>query len=355
MWSDNETTLDLLGFKVHADLITNVATDTSLLPITIGVFGDWGGGKTSVMKMIQYNLDPENYAESSSEKAQFEKVACLYFNGWLFEGYDDAKAALISTILIQLANHKRFGPKIKESASELLESVDWMRLARLGFTDVAIPATMAYLTGGASFIPSIVSLVKTVLSQVKGNTEVNPDGSEKPTVDLKTFLKEKKTSPSPMDVRTFRDKFSKMLADSDIKTLVVLIDDLDRCSAKRIIDNLEAIKLFLSVDHTAFVIGADLRIVRHAISTIYNPESIKTDGGELEAQTDILTDYIEKLIQVPYRLPRLSPAEVETYMAMLFCHQYLNLEEFNRIHQALEEFRKRNRYSVFGYGALMRS
>ena len=50
MWPDNETSTDLIGFKVHADLIREVVTDLSMLPVTIGIFGDWGGGKTSIMK-----------------------------------------------------------------------------------------------------------------------------------------------------------------------------------------------------------------------------------------------------------------------------------------------------------------
>ena len=45
----------------------------------------------------------------------------LYFNGWLFEGYDDAKAALLSSILTALRDHKRFGLKLKESAGKLLK------------------------------------------------------------------------------------------------------------------------------------------------------------------------------------------------------------------------------------------
>lgn len=85
MWSDNETTLDLLGFKVHADLIKSVVTNPELLPVTIGVFGDWGGGKTSIMKMLETDLDPNSYSDPE-EKANYENIACLYFNGWLFEG-----------------------------------------------------------------------------------------------------------------------------------------------------------------------------------------------------------------------------------------------------------------------------
>ena len=160
MWPDNETTLDLLGFKVHADLIKSVVMDDKLLPITVGIFGDWGSGKTSIMKMLEHDLDPENYPEKSQERDRLNGVVCLYFNGWLFEGYDDAKSALLSTILIQLGKNKRFGPKVKESIVSLLESVDWMRLARLGFREVAVPALLAYLTGGVSLIPSIVDASK---------------------------------------------------------------------------------------------------------------------------------------------------------------------------------------------------
>jgi pantothenate kinase-related protein Tda10 len=71
MWSDNETDVDLLGFRVHADLIREVVTDPNLLPIVVGVFGDWGGGKSSIMKMLQQDLENEDH----------EKTVCLYFNG----------------------------------------------------------------------------------------------------------------------------------------------------------------------------------------------------------------------------------------------------------------------------------
>jgi predicted KAP-like P-loop ATPase len=81
VWQDNETEIDLLGFDVHANLIRSVITDPSVLPVTVGVFGDWGGGKSSIMKMLQKEL--------SDEKA-YPDVVCLYFNGWTFEGYEDA-------------------------------------------------------------------------------------------------------------------------------------------------------------------------------------------------------------------------------------------------------------------------
>ena len=58
-----------------------------MLPISIGLFGDWGSGKSSIMKMLENKLQQE------------EKVVVISFNGWVFEGYDDAKSALIESIL----------------------------------------------------------------------------------------------------------------------------------------------------------------------------------------------------------------------------------------------------------------
>ena len=72
VWSDNETDQDLLGFQIHADLIRSVVTDEHVLPMVLGVFGDWGGGKSSIMRMLQKDLST----------AAYENTVCLYFSGW---------------------------------------------------------------------------------------------------------------------------------------------------------------------------------------------------------------------------------------------------------------------------------
>lgn len=354
MWSDNETTLDLLGFRIHVDLIRSVVLNRKLLPVTIGVFGDWGGGKTSIMKMLETDLDPENYTDPD-EKAKYENIACLYFNGWLFEGYDDAKSAIISSVLLQLGEHKRFGPKIRDNVVSLMKSINWMRVARLGLKEVALPAVAAYVSGGASIVPSLVKSTTGLIGGLKDEStdEVEESSGDKSDdtekVNWEELIKSDKTPASPLDVRSFRDRFAKMLDDSDIQCLVIMVDDLDRCSPERIIENLEAIKLFLNVNNTAFVIGADPRIVRHAIAVKYTPDQMRGQEEEGEAPDSLVTDYLEKLIQVPYRLPRLSPAEVETYMTLLFCQRELTQDLFNQCVSRCEETREKNRYSVFGY------
>lgn len=344
MWSDNETLNDLIGFKVHADLIKSVVTTPSLLPITMGVFGDWGSGKTSIMKMLEHDLNPDNY-DDPEEKKKYKNILCIYFNGWLFEGYDDAKAAILSSVLTQIKEHQRFGPKVKEKVGSLIKSVDWMRLAHVGLRDVGIPALTAYLSGGLTMVPQL-------LTNSKNNEQEDQPHIDLSGVKLDNLIKQQEEIH--MDVRTFRSRFEKMLQESDISSLVVLIDDLDRCSPERIIDNLEAIKLFLNVENTAFIIGADPRIVKHAIQERYHTLDLRQLTDDDESTTDsLINDYLEKLIQVPYHLPRLSPAEVETYMTLLFCQRDIGDEDlYNQILSACQEQRDKNRYATFGYAAV---
>lgn len=344
MWADNETSLDLLGFRVHADLVKSVILNKDLLPITLGLFGDWGSGKTSIMEMLRSDFATEDGNSGDG-------VACLYFNGWLFEGYDDAKSAIISSILLQLGEHKRFGPKMRDGLVSLLKSVNWMRVASMGVKQVALPALSAYLTGGASLVPTLAAGAKDIPSStVKGIADGEEADSEGETgeLDWEQLIRKDKTQAEPLDVRSFRDRFAELINDSDIETLVILVDDLDRCSPERVIENLEAIKLFLSVRKTAFVIGADPRIVRHAIAHRYRSQIVDEDERP-DRQSDLVTDYLEKLIQVPYYLPRLSPSETQTYMALLFCQRHLSDELFAKVVGACDKQREDDRYSVFAY------
>lgn len=47
MWSDNEAEHDLLGFQHLTGAVCSIIRNDALLPATIGVFGDWGSGKSS--------------------------------------------------------------------------------------------------------------------------------------------------------------------------------------------------------------------------------------------------------------------------------------------------------------------
>src|SRR6202030_200512 len=142
----------------------------------------WGGGKTSLMKMLEKSLDPESWPEGSEERNRCEKTACLYFNGWLFEGYDDAKSAILGSVLLALGEHTRLGPKVRKRCVSLLKSVNWMRVASLGLKHVAVPAIAAFASGGTSLVPalagSFASLVPSTYTS-QSTTQSDTNASEK--------------------------------------------------------------------------------------------------------------------------------------------------------------------------------
>jgi hypothetical protein len=340
MWSDNETTEDLLGFKVHADLLLDVIRDETVLPVTIGVFGDWGSGKSSILRIIYEGL------KGKDEETLKDDTLVLHFNGWVFEGYDDAKAALLETIIEQFGKHKQLKEKVKNETEKLLNSVNWMRILGLSFKKVILPTAAAYFSGGYSLVPFLLQ----EFSQFNAK-----DLSERLTNDnAETFLKDiiqKKGVDEITLVRDFRNDFKTMMNKSEIKRLVVIIDDLDRCTPDRIIENLEAVKLFLNVDKTAFIIGADPRIVRRAIEFRYKTDDIKNSIDPDSRNKRIVSDYLEKLIQVPYNLPKLSDREVETYMTLLFCKKEIKKQEsFDKILVEFYKNRETDRYGAFGLG-----
>ena len=349
MWPDNETSTDLIGFQVHSDLVRDVVTDPAMLPVTIGVFGDWGGGKTSIMRMLERSLDPERYPARSPQRSLCESIAVVYVNTWQFEGYDDAKSAILSSVLLQLKNHRTFGTKVQEGVLRLLKAVNWGRFVRLSLQHVAMPAAAALMTGGAAAVPATVAaslglahlLSPADATAAESTSDIGPELAE---------LWQGHPDEQELDITAFRKQFESLLADADIASLVVLIDDLDRCTPDRIVDNLEAVKLFLSVDRTAFVIGADRRIVEHAIHSKY---AVSTVPDSIDLDTEQLArDYLEKVVQIPYTLPRLSASEVETYMVLLFCQRHLSRDDLATCVAASQHARAQNRYGTFGYGGV---
>jgi hypothetical protein len=288
MWSDNETSIDLLGFQHLVTAVTSIVRNEDLLPVTVGVFGDWGSGKSSLLQMAKAELEKD------------QDVLVLSFNGWLFEGYEDAKTALMGTILDELAGNKRFGPAVKEKAVNLLKKVDWLRaLGTIGKYGLAFALGGPVGVGLAAGTDAVSAAAQTI-GKVK---ELDID-------ELNKFVRPEAGAETRKTIREFHRDFADLLAETKLKTLVVIIDDLDRCLPDTIIETLEAIKLFLFVPHTAFILGADERLVKYAVRRRF-PEL----PGE---RAEVGRDYLEKLVQFPVRVPPLGRGEMETYINLLF-------------------------------------
>lgn len=327
MWADNETDQDLLGFSIHAELLQAIITDPKMLPVTVGLFGDWGGGKSSILKIIKSSLD------------QNEDVAVIYFNSWVFEGYEDAKSAILTTLLKGLRDHRKLKDIIGDEAQTLIKRVKVMELLKIG-----VSAAASYFT--ANPIPLLMTGGKLLADATDGGDEKETTEEKKELPELSELLKDSKDANE--NVRSFRKDFQKLIKKTNLKSVIILVDDLDRCSPERLIQNLEAIKLFLNVERTAFIVATDRRIVENAIRIRYS--ELFTGEKGAAAGDALVTDYLEKLIQVPYQLPKLAPHEVRSYLCMLFLKKHLCEESFKEVLRKYVQFVKKDRYAAFQLG-----
>lgn len=108
-------------------------------------------------------------------------------------------------------------------------------------------------------------------------------------------------------IHELRKYLEDLLKELDI-TLVVFVDDLDRCLPPTVIGTLEAIRLFLFMDRTAFVIAADDRMIK---------EAVRLHFKDARLDDDLVVSYFDKLIQVPLRVPPLGVNEARAYLMLL--------------------------------------
>src|SRR3954454_10336650 len=124
MWPDNETNSDFLNFTGVADTVAEIIVQAEGKPISIGVSGAWGVGKSSMIRLIR-----RGFSERSEGKA--DRFVFVEFNAWLYQGYDDARAALMDVIASKLEEEATARKKGTEKAKSLLKRVNWLRAAKL--------------------------------------------------------------------------------------------------------------------------------------------------------------------------------------------------------------------------------
>ena len=228
LWSDNPANSDLLGFIDVARPIASAIRRERLNPVSIGLVGPWGSGKTTVLGLVK------------SELASDKRVIVVGTTPWAYDPKLDVKTTLIGDVL----------QGIRDAASDR------------GATDTVVKALTA-LAGKVRWSKAFALAAKTAIT-------VQVPSSE--TVEGLFKMGEGSDASSEKDpsLSGFKEEFKKALAEIEtVDRVVILVDDLDRCLPESVIATLEAIKLFLSVDKMAFVIAYDREPVVQAIATRY--------------------------------------------------------------------------------------
>lgn len=258
LWDDNPSLVDFLGFdSVVAPIVAAIGTP-DIDPLAIGVHSPWGGGKSTVLNLLESRLAP---------RSEFLVVRA---DPWQYDNHDDVRGDLIVEVLDQVAAQFSETGTVTGAVKDLIKRLSW---ARIGLTLGKGAMTMQW---------DVDELVEAFTP--RGRTD-------------------------DRSMAGFKDQFARLIDGLPyVQRVVVLVDDLDRCLPAAVMATLEAIKLFLSVPKMVFVVAADQEMVR---------ESIAVSLGETSRSNAFAVRYLEKIIQIPISLPRLAPADAEAYTGLL--------------------------------------
>lgn len=273
MWSDRETSDDCLGFSSYVESLADVCLEAEIAPLTVGIFGSWGSGKTSLMQMLRADIDGRAAAAAEQDK---KKIITLWVNAWRYEGKEEIQSALIHAILRELEKDKSLVQDMKDTFDRLKKGA------------------------------SVLKLAKTI---AKSAITLTPDF----TGLLDSFTDESEEVADTME--RFEGDFEKLLEAGKVERIIVFIDDLDRCSSDKVVEAFETIKLFLNTPETTFVIGADAEKIEEAITSVYRVERDRRQAYS--------RDYLEKIVQLPFSIPEQRANDVAAYVAMLVLRMYV--------------------------------
>ena len=310
MWSDTESKEDYLNFGEVSQIVTEILESEAMLPVSIGIFGNWGAGKSSLLNLIEQQIKPDEWI-------------IIKFDAWLYQGFDDARAALLETIASYLIQAAKDEETILQKSKNLFARINGLRLLGLMVEGAAL----------AAGVPTFGLISKTFETAKESLDGVQNETESKQIVEVgknlvdsgKNLIKPKEKQTPPQQIDEFRKEYGEILQDLG-KKLVIVIDNLDRCLPANAIQTLEAIRLFLFLNRTAFIIAADEEMIRHSVAEHYKDLSYRHQ-----------IDYLDKLIQIPIRVPKAGVLEIRAYLYMLYAiHQKVPTGKLASLRQFLE-------------------
>jgi len=317
--TDYWTLRDDLRFSDFRPALLNILMKART-PLTIGVFGPWGSGKTSLLRMLKKDVEGKG----------LHSVRPIWFTAWKYDRHEALWRAFILRVLDGLYPREpgedpwEERPRLQDPQGEQKERVemlqrleesvyrpvDWEELGRwtVNWWQAARTGSKATVEIATAFIPGAAFFKDALAKVLKGE-----EGADVLCRKVHAYHREQLASMEQFEV-TFQEALALILGDDG--RLVVFVDDLDRCLPEKAVEVLEAIKLFLEVPGTVFVLGMDREVIERGIEARYGV--LFRREGEERAELPVRGDvYLQKIVQIPFHLPPLAVEDVEGYILAL--------------------------------------
>ena len=244
---------DKLGLVDYADALADFINECET-PMTVGIQGDWGIGKTSTLNMIKTFIEGKTGVTNG----------VVWFNTWqysLFQQDEFLGAAVINALLESI--------KVTFDVPE-----DWVKKGKEKVTKL-LKSLSALSIGG-------VSLDHTKM--MENETQSDKLGY----IDISTLMLDFKND--------FEILINQIVEEKKLNRIVIFIDDLDRVKPLKALELLESIKNFLDVPHCVFVVAVDYEVVQVGMAQKLGQDMQKVSGKS----------FFDKIIQLPFNMPTTS-------------------------------------------------
>jgi hypothetical protein len=302
---------DLLNRKASVEALAALLHEDALdTPMIVGIQGDWGSGKTSVMQLLMEHLQSAGL--------------CIWFDAWrygterlaIWRGLVATLVESVSKALIASGTNAEIVQELTALTDQLYRSLTEVVAGRLQVNwKEAIPwltGTVARLAGAGPLIDAlkVFNLAGAATAAFK---ELKAEDADKAA----RFIEREHTEHYKAQIQSveqFREALREIISDYALKDtpwhrLFLFVDDLDRCLPDVALELIEAIKLFFNFEHCVYVFAMDRRLVAEAVRVRYQ---------ELAGPNGILPfdpgDYVDKIVQIPFTLPPLSTGQMKSYV-----------------------------------------
>jgi hypothetical protein len=301
-----------LGFPQYAQAFGEIIRESDPR-FAIGIFGDWGSGKTTLMRAIERQLRVD------------DTIVAVWFNAWRYEREEHLIVPLLDTLrdaLVDWAKEKERDPDLRDRAFKAASTV--ARAARAILVGLTVTAKVPGLPG---------------------SPEVAFDAG-KAIADWRQTPQEAAQQAQSFYHASFKALQTSLaeFVDQGRQRIVVFVDDLDRCLPLNALEVLESMKLFFDFQGFVFVVGLDQDAVERAIQQKYragggvptwdaaleaNQAASRSGPGEAngervaasfrkEAAPIKGSEYIKKIFQVPFTLPPISPQQLDEFLGSVY-------------------------------------
>lgn len=301
--SDQPVAKDAFGFqtlvRTLADIVLSESTET---PITIGIDGEWGTGKTSILKMIE-------------TEAHRSGLPCIWLNAWSLESTDSMFLSVAKQILDEFKSRGQQSDErnFKNSIIDwLLETTITIGNTFSGF-NLLDRSNLEKLLGYERYVSGVREVTKAARTRDENLAELASVATTHRSFEqlIETLFKNSKYEES---------------------RLIVLIDDLDRALPDQIATILKNLKLILEVPRCVFILAMDMNVVARSIAKHYEQRNISsstinldgiTENSRIEVKPmdqqktvgeDFGYHYLEKLVQIRIEVPPLTRKDVDGYL-----------------------------------------